>query len=159
MLISTVPRYKSSVLSKRRDKGYGLKAPRRDAGAVPLRCPNAPLPCLGAHRIEQMERRLVLGLGKIANDTLVFSSIDGEMLWPDDLTRVWARVISAKNLPKVMFHALRHTHASMLIASGLDVLTISRRLGHSKPSTTLDVYGHLFKGGDAAAAAVDKTLG
>jgi hypothetical protein len=31
-------------------------------------------------------------------------------------------------------------------------------IGHSKPSTTLDVYGHLFKGGDAAAA-VDKTLG
>jgi integrase len=71
------------------------------------------------------------------------------MLRPDDLTRIWARVSSAKKLPRVTFHALRHTHASILIAAGLDVLTISRRLGHSKPSTTLDVYGHMFKGADA----------
>ena len=46
----------------------------------------------------------------------------------------------------------------MLIASGLDVLTIS--LGHSKPSTTLDVYGHMFKGADVKAAdAIDALLG
>jgi integrase len=84
------------------------------------------------------------------------SSTEGELLWPDDLTRIWARVSLAKQLPKVTFHGLRHTHASMFIAAGVDVLTISRRLGHSKPSTTLDVYGHLFKGADAAAAnAID----
>jgi integrase len=106
-----------------------------------------------------MERQLVLGQGKITDSTLVFSNVDGDMLWPDDLTRIWARVILAKKLP-LTFHALRHTHASMLIASGLDVLTISRRLGHSKPSVTLDVYGHLLKGADSAAAdAIDAMLG
>jgi hypothetical protein len=48
----------------------------------------------------------------------------------------------------------------MLINAGLDVLTISRRLGHSKPSVTLDTYGHLIKGADvAAAAAIDTLLG
>ena len=39
----------------------------------------------------------------------------------------------AKKLPRVSFHALRHTHASMLIRAGVDILTISRRLGHGKP--------------------------
>ena len=39
-----------------------------------------------------------------------------------------------------------------LIAAGVDILTISRRLGHSKASITLDSYGHLIKGADAAAA-------
>lgn len=43
-----------------------------------------------------------------------------------------------KKLTPVSFHALRHTHASMLIAAGVDILTISRRLGHSKASVTLD---------------------
>jgi integrase len=40
----------------------------------------------------------------------------------------------------------------MLIRAGVDILTISRRLGHSKAAITLDVYGHLIGGADAAAA-------
>jgi hypothetical protein len=42
--------------------------------------------------------------------------------------------------------------ASVLIGKGVDILTISRRLGHGKPSVTLDTYGHLIKAADAAAA-------
>jgi integrase len=62
-------------------------------------------------------------------------------------------------LPAVSFHALRHTHASILLRGGTDVLTVSRRLGHSKPSVTLDTYGHLIEGADAAAAeAIEKAL-
>jgi integrase len=52
-------------------------------------------------------------------------------------------------------HSLRHTHASTLIASGLDVLTISRRLGHGSPAITLTVYGHLFKTDDRAAQIME----
>jgi integrase len=52
----------------------------------------------------------------------------------------------------VSFHALRHTHASLLIAKGVDVLAVGRRLGHSRASTTLDKYGHLVEGADEAAA-------
>ena len=58
---------------------------------------------------------------------------------------------------KVSLHSLRHTHASQLISSGLDVLTISRRLGHGKASVTLDVYGHLFRPHDGGAAAIFDT--
>ena len=43
-------------------------------------------------------------------------------------------------------------HASALIAAGLDVVVISRRLGHGSPHVTLRVYGHLFKRDDTAAA-------
>jgi integrase len=59
---------------------------------------------------------------------------------------------------KATFHTLRHTHASTLIAAGIDVLTISRRLGHGSPSVTLGVYGHLFKTDDRAAEAMEKAL-
>ena len=55
-------------------------------------------------------------------------------------------------------HSLRHTHASTLIASGLDVLTISRRLGHGSPAITLSVYGHLFKTDDRAAQIMEAAL-
>lgn len=57
-------------------------------------------------------------------------------------------------MPPVSLHALRHTHASQLIASGMDVLTISRRLGHGSPTITLNIYEHLFGSTDDRAADV-----
>ena len=51
-------------------------------------------------------------------------------------------------------HGLRHTHVSQLIAAGLDVLTISRRMGHASAAITLRVYGHLFRNTDARAAKI-----
>lgn len=45
----------------------------------------------------------------------------------------------------VTFHALRHTHASFLIAKGVSIYYISKRLGHSSITVTLDVYSHLLK--------------
>ena len=57
------------------------------------------------------------------------------------------------------FHALRHSHASALIAAGLDVVTVSRRLGHASPALTLSVYSHLFRNSNhEAAAAIDAAL-
>jgi integrase len=93
-----------------------------------------------------------LGLGNIRPDTFVFSTIEGGPLSPDNLSRDWRRVCASKKLPRVSFHSLRHSHASMLIASGVDILAVSRRLGHSKASITLDTYGHMYRGADAAAA-------
>jgi integrase len=49
-------------------------------------------------------------------------------------------------------HALRHSHVSVLIRSGVDILTISRRRGHAQASITLNVYGHLFGSADREAA-------
>jgi integrase len=68
------------------------------------------------------------------------------------VSRAWRRVVEAKQLPDVSFHALRHTHASIALREGVDVLTLSRRLGHSKALVTLDTYGHLIGGADEAAA-------
>jgi integrase len=58
------------------------------------------------------------------------------------------------------FHGWRHTHASQLIDAGVDIVTISRRLGHAKPDTTLRTYAHLFQKNDGkAAAAINAALG
>ena len=61
-------------------------------------------------------------------------------------------VVRDRKLPRVMFHALRHSHASALIAARLDMVTISKRLGHSNPTGTLSVYSHLFTKIDTRAA-------
>ena len=132
--------------------GLRLKSPKTKRGRRNITLPAETVAMLRAHKVKQMELRLVLGAGNITRETLVFSTVDSALLSPDNLSRDWRRVSAAKKLPRVSFHALRHTHASVLIASGVDILTISRRLGHSKPSVTLDTYGHLIQGADAAAA-------
>jgi integrase len=129
-----------------------LKSPKTRAGRRNISLPPDTVAMLRAHKVKQLELRLVLGMGNIERDTLVFSDVEGRMLNPHAVSRAWRRVCDAKELPRVSFHALRHTHVSMLIRAGVDILTISRRLGHSKASVTLDVYGHLIEGADAAAA-------
>ncbi len=100
---------------------------------------------LRAHRIKAQELWLALGAGRLPDDGFVFGNLeDGSPRNPNHITKDWARTVATLDLPKVTFHALRHTHASQLIAAGLDVLTISRRLGHGSPTITLGVYGHLF---------------
>ena len=55
-------------------------------------------------------------------------------------------------LPVIPFHGLRHTAATLLIAAGVDVRTISARLGHALTSTTLNIYIHALKESDHRAA-------
>jgi integrase len=60
----------------------------------------------------------------------------------------------------VTIHALRHTHASQLIDADVDIVTISKRLGHAKPDITLRVYAQLSRRDDSkAAAAINAALG
>src|SRR5262249_56014653 len=83
---------------------------------------------------------LRMGLGKAPDSAPVFATADGGHLSPNAITKAWPVAMAAIGMPAVTLHSLRHTHASMLIASGVDILTISRRLGHSSPTITLNVY-------------------
>jgi integrase len=134
--------------------GLRLKEPKTDGSLRTIALPPQAVAMLREHKVEQMKFRLAVGVGKIDTDTLVFSDANGKPLSPHAVSRAWRRIVEAKKLPRVTFHALRHTHVSVLIAAGQDILSISRRIGHARASMTLDVYGHLMGGSDEAAAAV-----
>lgn len=108
---------------------------------------------LRTHRTRQQERRLSLGMGRAPEDLLVFARWDGSTRAPHWLTQKFALAMDALKIDCTL-HGLRHTHVSHLVASGLDVLTISRRIGHASPTITLSVYGHLFANTDARAAEI-----
>jgi integrase len=131
-----------------------FKPPKTRHGRRAITLPVSVVAELRAHRLEWQQQRLALGGGKLPPDGLVFGHIDGTPRSPNGLTKEWSRTVKSLELPDVTFHALRHTHASQLIASGMDVLTISRRLGHGSPTVTLTVYGHLFANTDDRAAAL-----
>jgi integrase len=139
--------------------GLRFKPPKSKHGRRTISLPGTTIAILRAHWRQQLELRMALGLGKPEPNALLFSNPDGSPLSPDNLSRDWRRACRSLGLPMVMFHALRHTHASALIASGQDVVQVSRRLGHGSPVITLRTYGHLFKTVDsAAAAAIDNVL-
>jgi integrase len=68
----------------------------------------------------------------------------GKPLGPSNLTQHLARLEEKAILPNVSLHDLRHTFASMLNNAGVDIAMISRELGHSNLTTTLNVYTHVF---------------
>jgi integrase len=137
--------------------GLVFKAPKTRHGRRTVTLAPSTVAVLREHRKVQQEQRLFFGLGKPPADALVFTSWDGSPYLPATLTLQWRRAMQRADL-KATFHSLRHTHASTLIASGLDVLTISRRLGHGSPVLTLGTYGHLFKTDDRAAAVMEAAL-
>jgi integrase len=139
--------------------GLKAKAPKTRNGRRTISLPASVVDTLRAHRVQQLGQRLALGLGRPGADDLVFTMPDCATRSPDNLSRDWRRTVLALGLPPVMFHALRHSHASALIAAGLDVQTISRRLGHASAAFTLNTYTHLFADkADEAARAMDAAM-
>lgn len=82
----------------------------------------------------------------------MFPAPDGGPQAPRRLSADSIEVRAAAGVGKVTFHALTQTHASQLIDANIDIVTISKRLGHASPSIPLQVYVHLFQMRDDKAA-------
>lgn len=80
-------------------------------------------------------------------------TVDGRYMSPSTLSWQYSRLRVALSLdPLTTFHSLRHTHATMLLTAGVDIRTVSERLGHAQVSTTLETYAHVMAGRDQRAA-------
>ena len=104
-------------------------------------------------RRRQAEELLLLGIRQ-GGETLLCCRADGLPLQPRSLTHQFTYLIGrAKDLPRVRFHDLRHTHATQLLLAGVHPKVAQERLGHSTITTTLDLYSHVTDTmqGDAAA--------
>ncbi|MBO0997210.1 site-specific integrase [Bacillus sp. SD075] len=75
---------------------------------------------------------------------LVICAENGAPYHPRNLTRTFNILTKKAELPHIRFHDLRHTHAALMIAQNEPMKLIAERLGHSKITTTMDTYGHLF---------------
>jgi integrase len=139
--------------------GLRFKSPKTDNSVRDVSLPDIVVEALREHRRQQMEFRFALGIGKLPDDALLFPKLDGTAQSPRAFSKEWSDVAASIGLPEITFHALRHTHASHLIDAGIDVVKISRRLGHASPAITLRVYAHLFrKQDDKSAAAINAAV-
>jgi len=122
------------------------------------------LTLLKAHRKRQAERQLVSGPEWRSLD-LIFSTPDGGPINPNNVSRNFACIMQraerrrkaehpdAAPLPRIRFHDMRHTHATLLLQEGEAVHTVSARLGHANPAITLSIYAHVTPSMQESAAS------
>ena len=133
------------------DKGLILQPPKTQSSRRVVDIDDGTVRILNDHRMRQLESKILLGPSFEDND-LVFPNSLGQPLNPMALTRALNNVKDGFGLEGMRLHDLRHLHASVLIQEGFSPVMISKRLGHSNPSMTLDIYGHLMPGWQRQAA-------
>jgi integrase len=133
--------------------GLRFKEPKTAAGYRSIAIPDLTLQVLDRIRAKQQEFRAQFGPDYRADLDLVFSNPDGTPLKPDSVSGTASALCRRMKMPKgVGLHTLRHTHGSQLIAGGMELPAVSKRLGHSSPAVTAKIYSHMLDGRDRAAA-------
>jgi integrase len=123
-------------------RGLRFKTPKTDKSRT-VTLPAFAVEGLRNHKREQAEELLRLGIRQ-TTDTLVCGRIDGEPFTPYSLTHAFARFMrTVKDIPRVRFHDLRHSHATELLRAGTPLKVVSERLGHSSIKITADTYQHV----------------
>ncbi|MGH3503567.1 MAG: tyrosine-type recombinase/integrase [Nocardioidaceae bacterium] len=106
---------------------------------------------LRRHRARQAEERVAAG-GLWQDRGLIFPSVVGTPLDPDNFYHVFSRLCERAGLGHWHPHELRHSGASLMLAEGTPLHVVSEVLGHASIAVTKDVYGHLVEGDKRAAA-------
>jgi integrase len=122
--------------------GIRFKAPKTDRTRV-IVLPTFAVEELRRLKREQAEQLLMLGVRQ-TGETLVCARTDGLPLQPQSVTHQFNRLVSRiKDMPRVRFHDLRHSHATQLLLAGVHPKVAQERLGHATITTTLDLYSHV----------------
>lgn len=111
---------------------------------------------LSKWRRAEREKRLKLGAGATcgSDDSSIFTNFVGGPVDAGGLKRKWRRIVREADVGHIRFHDLRHASATYLMKAGIPVPIVSERLGHSRTSTTTDIYGHVMPGMGREAAEV-----
>jgi integrase len=122
----------------------------------------ATVAVLRSLKATQSAERLAWGPGW-ADTGLVFAKEDGTGWHPDSIRQAFDRLIhtvkvDGQPLRRVRFHDLRHAQASLMLAAGVPLAVVSKRLGHSQLAVTSDTYSHLIAGAGKAAAEAAAAL-
>lgn len=135
------------------------KPPKSARSARTIALPPFVADVLRAERAAQARLLLLLGQGR-NEDGWVFLRGDGTAWEPGAFSLAFARLVKRKKLQHVRFHDLRHSFGTLALASGGDLQTVSRALGHESVAITSRIYVHAIETlQDEAAARIDALLG
>lgn len=151
-------------------QGTFTKSTKNETSNRVIALPSTVINLLRLYKVWQNGEKATLGDLWNEDSNYIFTTYDGDPIYPGTLSSWFHDFIKKHNkkimnddtipkeekdkylLDEVNFHGLRHTSATILINQGLDVTTVSKRLGHARISTTTDIYSHSLKKADLEAA-------
>ena len=133
----------------------GIIKVRRQVARVDGKIVEAPLKTKNSYRAVTISPQAIEVLKQQkekTNDQYVFPSPNGGPISPDSVRHMLHRVLERAGIPKVRFHDLRHTFATIALQNGVDIKTVSGMLGHFSAGFTLDTYAHVTTSAQKEAA-------
>jgi len=137
--------------------GVKFLGPKTRSGKRLIDLDDITIQILRSHYERQQSERLAAG-EKWEEYGLIFPSSNGTPIFPRNLQREFHKLLENAGLPRVRFHDLRHTAASLMLNHGVPAIVVSKRLGHARVSITEDTYGHLIPGMQVEAAKLISEL-
>jgi integrase len=128
---------------------FGEPKTRRGKRSVPL--PGQTVVALRGHRKAQAAERLQVG-PDYTDHGLVFAEPDGAPIHPDRFRERFEHRVARSGLPRIRFHDLRHTYATLALQAGVHAKVVSEILGHANIGITLDTYSHAIPAMQESAA-------
>ncbi|MED0676944.1 tyrosine-type recombinase/integrase [Aneurinibacillus thermoaerophilus] len=142
----------------RAEKGHDFQEPKSSSGLRSIALSPGTIEALRAHKIQQSKEKLKAGSLYQDIGMVVATSI-GTPVLSRNLDRTWFRLMKKAGVPRIRFHDLRHTHATLMLKQGVHPKIVSERLGHANIGITLDTYSHVLPGlQEAAAKQFDESL-
>ena len=130
-------------LQRINNQGLLFSQPKTKTGNRSIQLGEQTLQTLRTH-LEKQRLEQAFANQNWRDEGLIFATPIGTPTEPRNLIRDYKRALKKAGLREIRFHDLRHTAASLMLNNGVPILVVSKILGHSKASTTLDIYGHLI---------------
>ncbi|SCL87896.1 tyrosine-type recombinase/integrase [Sporanaerobacter sp. PP17-6a] len=140
--------------------GSFIKTPKNDTSAREVAFPTFLLPLFKKYEQNELNKKELsgdkwyYGKGGKHEDDFVFTQKNGRFVNVEAPSIWFHQFIKRHGLRHITFHGLRHTNATILISKGIDIVDISKELGHAKTSTTEDFYAHVLKSSERKKADI-----
>lgn len=142
--LNRVPRMLRGDDDRGRGSRYRLESPKtaRSRRSIPM--PNVVVTALREHRVRQLSERFAAGPAWDTSWDLIFATTIGTPMDARNVSRAFEALLRRAGLPRVRFHDLRHSAATIMLAEGVQPRTIMETLGHSQIGVTMNVYAHVM---------------
>ncbi len=130
-------------LQRTKGRSLVLKTPKTARSRRRIALPEPIVTALRAHKVRQLEERLVAG-SRWRDTGFVFATSIGTPIEPTNVNKHFARLVAEAGVPYQRFHDQRHWCATLLLAQKVPPRVVMEILGHTQISTTMDLYGHVL---------------
>lgn len=129
----------------RTNNGIKIQTPKTKASNRVISLDNETIQVLKMWQLEQRKQLLKVGINAMDSKQLIFSNGKNSFIIVPTVRLAIKQIAKKAGIHSITTHGFRHTHATLLFASGLDIKQVQARLGHSNVQTTLNIYTHAMK--------------